>query len=182
MKFHLIIFILFLTTSCSDNKEFNESKEYNPISLIYKEEPLLTPGQKLEDLNSSLSYRLDPMSRQNGDFKYKKDFLSTDDYFTVDLDNGVVSGIVFFHSDNSNNRITGVSGNWTFSTNKDSLSLQLAIDKFTNHLFPILNGKLELKKDWSLEIERNNYTEMFKLNNPEHDYSSWSLYYKAIPK
>ncbi|WP_146194117.1 hypothetical protein [Brumimicrobium oceani] len=178
----LFVFLLLLITSCSNKEEFDVSKEYSPISLMYKEKPFLTPGQKLEDLDAELSYRLDPMSHENGNFKHKKDFLSTDDYFTVQLDIGVIGGIVFFHSDNSNNRITGISGNWTFSTDKDSLSLQVAFDQFTHRLFPILNEKLDSKRSWNLEIDKINYTETFKLIKPEEEYGFWKFYYKAHPK
>src|SRR5690606_19616592 len=77
-------------------ENFQPETSYTPISLYYKSNPLLIPGQKTEDLPDNLSYRPDPNSDYQDYFDLIIDYLSLDDNFSIELSSGSINGIIFF--------------------------------------------------------------------------------------
>lgn len=160
-------------------ENFRRDVEYQPISLRYKGKSILIPGQKVEDIHSSLSFRYDP----NGDFWNKssliKDHLSLDDDLSIELEKGSINGIFFFSSDQKENRVFNISGNWTIRTQLTEDNEVEIIEQITKKLFPILKNKLKFEKNWKYESKNKNYIEHFLINPPKEEGSYWTMNYKV---
>ena len=161
---------------------FNRDVAYEPISLIYNEKPILSPGQKVQNLDSTLSFRYDP----NGDFwnafNLIADHLSLDDDLSIALKQGSINGIFFFSSDQIGNQIFNISGNWTIGTELTDSNQEEIIHQFTENLFPILKGKLVFEKNWNFENRKKGYIEYFSTYPPKGKGFYWTIDYQVKMK
>ena len=157
----------FQVDSILNSHNFNREVLYDPLSLIYNGKPILRPGQKVENLDSTLSFRYDP----NGDFWNKsyliKDHLSLDEDLSINLKQGSINGILFFSSDQVDNQIFNVTANWTIDTDINEKNSGEIIEIFEKQLFPSLTEKIKFEENWEYEVEKDNYVEYFRMNSPE---------------
>lgn len=178
---YLTLLILSLNFSCKRNtsKTFKNSKVldsiykvekldttiiYKPLSLHFKRKPIFTIGQKLTDVDSSLSFRYDPNSDYQDYFPLIKDYITTEDKLSLYKvgKSSYVTGIVFFSVEQHSQRLFNVSGTWSINiNNKDDLQ---TIKKWiTTYLFPSLKNKFNFKNKWKSKIETKNRVEKFQL-------------------
>lgn len=159
-------------------EKFDSIRIYKPLSLIYKGKPILRIGQKTSELDSTLSYRMDPNMDYQG-FEYLiTDYLTTDDHLSIELGNySSLNGIAFFSADRKSKRIFNVSASWYFDLKQENME-QIAIDSITKRIFPILKNKIQLKNDWNYEFESDNQIEKFKVTQRETD-KGWNLNYEV---
>ena len=164
------------------SKNFKREIKYEPISLTYNGRSILSPGQKIETLDSTLSFRYDP----NGDFWNKlnliKDHVCLDDELSIELKQGSINGIFFFSSDQKENQIFNIAGNWTIGTKLTKNNEDEIIEYITNQLFPILKKKLRFEENWKYEIKKPNYIEYFAMNPPKENGFYWTMDYKVALK
>lgn len=159
-------------------EKFDSIRTYKPLSLIYKGNPILRIGQKTSELDSTLSYRMDPNMDYQGYEFLITDYLSTDDNLSIELGNySSINGIAFFSADRKSKRIFNVSASWYFDLQKVNME-QVAIDSITKRLFPILIDKIQLKNDWTYELETENQIEKFKVTQREND-KGWNMNYEV---
>ena len=159
-------------------EKFDSTRVYKPLSLNYKGNPILKIGQKTIELDSALSYRMDPNMDYQGYENLITDYLSTDDNLSIELgDYSSLNGIVFFSTDRKSKRIFNVSGSWYFDLQKDNME-QVAIDSITKQLFPILKDRIQLENDWTFKLESDNQIEKFKVTQREND-KGWNLNYEV---
>ncbi len=159
-------------------EKFDSTITYKPLILNYKGKSIFTIGQKTTEIDSTLSYRMDPNMDYQGYENIITDYLSTDDNLSIQLGNySSLNGIAFFSADRKSKRIFNVSANWYFDLQKENMK-QVAIDSITKHLFPILKDKLQLKNDWTYELESENQIEKFKVIQREND-KGWNLNYEV---
>ena len=202
MKPSIIIYltILILVVSCKQNdrktaenktdrnqiildsiyraEKFDSIRTYKPLSLNYKGNPILRIGQKTSELDSTLSYRMDPNMDYQGYENLITDYLTTDDNLSIELGNfSSLNGIVFFSADRKSKRIFNVSASWYFDLNDDNIA-NVAIDSITKILFPIVKDKIELDSTWSYQYKTENQVEHWKLTKGEI-MSGWNLNYNV---
>lgn len=159
-------------------KKFDRLRNYRPLSLNFKGKPILRIGQKTSDLDSTLSYRMDPNLDYRGYESLITDYLTIDSDLSIDLGNySSLNGIVFFSADRKSKRIFNVSASWYFDLNQENKE-HAAIDSITKQIFPILRNKIQLRRDWSYEFESENQIEIFKVRQRETD-KGWNLNYEV---
>lgn len=139
-------------------EHFRREATYEPLSLSYKGKPILNLGQKVENLDSTLSFRHDPNGKY-WDINLVKDHLSVDDNLSIELKQGSINGILFFSSDQIENQIFRLSGYWTIGTELTENNKDEIIKQITEKLFPILKDKLQFESGWSFENKEENYVE-----------------------
>ena len=167
--------VLFLENFKRDNK-------YEPISLNYNGKPILSPGEKVQNLDSTLSFRYDPNGKYWDNFNLIKDHLSLDDNLSIELTEGSINGILFFSSDQIENQIFNISGNWTIGKEITQRNEDEIIKQITERLFPILTDKLKFQEDWKFINEKENYTEYFSVNPPKENGFWWTMDYEVKMK
>lgn len=160
-------------------ENFQPETSYTPISLYYKSNPLLIPGQKTEDLPDNLSYRPDPNSDYQDYFDLIIDYLSLDDNFSIELSSGSINGIIFFSADRIEKRIFNIRGHWTIDKDIDNDSINEINQAICDRLFPKLKGKIEFNDDWNYSINHQNLSEIFKLKAPVKNGGRWTLSYSV---
>ena len=159
-------------------EKFDSRRIYKPLSLIYKGKPILRIGQETSELDSTLSYRMDPNMDYQGYEYLITDYLTTDDNLSIELGNhSSLNGIAFFSADRKSNQIFNVSASWYFDLNQENME-QIAIDSITKRIFPILKDKIQLKNNWNYEFESESQIEKFKLIQRETD-NGWNLNYEV---
>ena len=165
------------------SQNFRRNLKYEPISLIYKGKSILYPGQKVENLDSSLSFRPDTEGEFREEYNIVRDYLSLDDNISIELkQGGYIGGILYFSSDQKEKQIFNISGNWTIGIKLTEKDKSKIIEHFTEKLFPILKGKLKLEAGWKYENRKENYVESFSLNSPNENGHYWNLDYKVKMK
>ena len=160
-------------------ENFRPETSYAPISLYYKSKPLLTPGQKTEDLPNNFSYRPDPNSDYQDYYNLIIDYLSLDDNLSIELSSGSINGIIFFSADRLEKRIFNVTGHWTIDMDIDDDSKYEINQAICNRLFPDLKDKIEFIDDWNYSINHQNHSEIFKLKAPDKNGGRWTLSYSV---
>ena len=159
-------------------EKLDSTSTYQPLSLHYKGKPIFTIGQKTTEIDSTFSYRMDPNMDYQGFENLITDYLSTDNYLHIDLgNNSSLNGIVFFSVDKESKRIFNVSASWYFDLNQKNME-QAAIDSITKRIFPLLKGKIQLKKNWTYEHKSKFRVEIFSLKQRERD-QGWILNYEV---
>lgn len=161
---------------------FSKNLKYAPISLIYKGKSILSPGQKTEKLDSLFSYRYDSEGGFRDEFNIVRDYLSLDDNLSIELKEGSINGILFFSSDQKENKIFNISGNWTIATKLTEDNKEEIIEEITEKLFPILRDKLKFESGWKYENIKDNYIEYFSLNSLNKNRHYWNLDYEVKMK
>ena len=168
--------------SIMNSENFKREISYEPISLNFKGKPILSLGQKVETLDTTLSFRYDP----NGDFWDKvnliKDHLSLDDNLSIELKQGSINGIFFFSSDQKENQIFNVAGNWTIGTKITEDNEAEIIEQIVEKLFPILRGQLRFEENWKYENPKKKYVEYFTMNPPKENGFYWTMDYEIKMK
>jgi hypothetical protein len=145
-------------------EKFNREIKYTPLSLIYYGKPIFSIGQKISEIDSNLSYRMDPNMNYQGYEYIVSDFLSTDNHLSINLGNySSINGIAYFSADKEFNQLFSVSGNWYFDLHEDNLH-EAAIDSITNRLFPILKGRIKLESNWKYDHLTKNQIEHWTIS------------------
>ena len=111
-------------------EKFDSIKDYKPLSLNYKGNPILRIGQKTSELDSTLSYRMDPNMDYQGFENLITDYLSIDDNLLIELGNySSLNGIAFFSADRKSKRIFNVSASWYFDLNMENMEKKEKTEK-----------------------------------------------------
>ncbi|WP_075343876.1 hypothetical protein [Tenacibaculum agarivorans] len=148
-------------------EKLDTTKEYRPLSLQYKGKALFKIGEKITKIDTTLSYRIDPNMDYQNYGNIITDYLTLDDYFTIDIGkHSSLNGIGFFSVDKKSKRIFNVSANWYFDLQENDME-QSVIDSITKRLFPVLKDKIQLKNNWIYKLESKNQIEIFKITNRE---------------
>ncbi|WP_299117436.1 hypothetical protein [uncultured Winogradskyella sp.] len=167
----------FKVDSILNAQNFNKTTQYEAISLVYNGKPLVSLGQKIEQLDPTLSFRDDP----NGDFWNKtyliKDHLSMDKNLSMSLSKGSINGILFFSSDQIDHQIFNISGGWTIEAEVTKENESEVVNEITK-LFPCLKNNLELREDWEYINKKEKYIEYFIINSSkENNGVFWTMNY-----
>lgn len=164
------------------SENFEREKKYEPISLNYNGKPILSPGEKIQNLDSTFSFRYDPNGKYWDKFNLIKDYLSLDDNLSIELTQGSINGILFFSYDQIENQIFNISGNWTIDAEITQKSEGEIIEQITERLFPILKDKLKFREGWKFINEKENYIEYFLVNPPKENGFWWTMNYEVKMK
>jgi hypothetical protein len=135
--------------SIFQSEKFDTNKIYSePCCLQYKGRSLLTLGQNVNQLDTSLSFRPDP----NGNYdKYSNlitDYLSLDNFYSAKVSTGSIDGIIFFSADKKG-RIFNLSSNWTLNADLVDTSGMETIHLLTK-FFPCLPPDFKGKRVFEL--------------------------------
>ena len=159
-------------------EKFDITVSYQPLSLNFKGKSIFTIGQKTTEIDSTLSYRMDPNMEYQGCENIITDYLTTDDNLSINLGNySSLNGIAFFSADRKTKRIFNVAGSWYFDLQKENME-QIAVDSITKNLFPILKDKIQLVNGWTYDFVTENQIEKFKVTKREND-KGWNLNYQV---
>lgn len=159
-------------------EKFDSTKTYHPLSLHYKGKSIFSIGQKTTEIDSTLSYRMDPNMDYQDFESIITDYLTTDDNLSIELGNySSLNGIGFFSTHRISKRIFNVSASWYLDLQKENME-QVAIDSITKRFFPILKDKIELKNGWSYKLELESQIEIFKITQ-ENNEKGWNLDYEV---
>lgn len=156
------------------SENFDTAKIYSePCCLQYKGRPLLTIGQNVSQLDSSLSFRPDPNGTYEKHSNVITDYLSVDDFYSTKVSTGSIDGIIFFSADKKG-KIFGLSCNWTLNADLVDTSGMETID-ILNKFFPCLQSDFKGKK--TFELKHKDFIEKFILYprpdsvNTDHRYN-----------
>ena len=195
----LLLIICILTISCENNSRTSKAKPTaldsiflaegfdtittysDPVCLQYKGRPLLTLGQNIKELDTTLSFRFDPNGKYERHFQTVTDYLSLDDFYSADLSTGSIVGALYFTADKKG-RIFRLTGDWTINGDLVDTSGVEIINVLKNKYFPCLPSDFKGKQ--TFELNHRNYSEKFKLYaspdsaDADHGYvPHWSLDY-----
>jgi len=150
---------------------------YQPLSLNFNGKPIFSIGQKLNEIDSNLSYRIDGNLDYQDYFPTVKDYITTEDKISVFKigQHSYINGILYFSADQKSQRIFNVSGTWGFQIHESGIIEKMKI-WLTEELFPELKDKFEFKDKWNYKIESQNQIEHFELTK---DKESWILNYEV---
>jgi hypothetical protein len=150
---------------------------YQPLSLNINGKPIFSIGQKLTEIDSNLSYRIDPNLDYQDYFPTIKDYITTEDKLSIYKigKHSYISGILYFSADQKSQRIFNVSGTWGFQVYENGIIEKMEI-WLTENLFPELKNKFEFKDNWNYKIENQNQIEHFELNKNK---DNWILDYEV---
>lgn len=150
---------------------------YQALSLNFNGKPIFSIGQKLTEIDSTLSYQIDPNSGYQDYFPTVKDYMTTEDKLSVHKigKHSYINGILYFSADQKSQRIFNVSGTWGFLSYENGIMEKMKI-WLTENLFPKLKNKFEFKDNWNYKIENQNQIEHFELNKNK---DSWILNYEV---
>jgi len=165
------------------SENFDTSKLYSePCCLQYKGKPLLTIGQNINQLDTSLSFRYDPNGRFEKHSKTITDYLSLDDFYSAKVSTGSIDGIIFFSADKKG-RIFSLSCCWTLNADLVDTS-GMEIINILKQFFPCLPNDFKGKKEF--DLTHKDFIEKFTLYPSQHsaDYDNnylphWSLDYSV---
>ena len=163
--------------SIFDVEKLNANLSYQPLSLNFKGSPIFSIGQKLTEIDSTLSYRIDPNLDYQDYFPLILDYIKTEDKLSLHKigKHSYVSGILYFSADQKLEKIFNVSGNWGFQVYDNGILEEMEV-WLTENLFPDLKNKFEFKDNWNYEIKSLNQVEYFELNQKQE---SWHLKYNV---
>jgi hypothetical protein len=159
-------------------ENFDTTKLYSkPCCLNYKGKPLLTIGQNVLQLDTSLSFRRDP----NGEFeKYSEiitDYLSLDDNLTIKQTTGSLNGDISFSADKKG-RIFKITASWLVDIEMTDRAETEAINTFRQYYFPCLPDNFRRNKQFSLShkdfIEKINFYSSPDSADIDHGYKPHS--------
>ncbi len=150
---------------------------YQPLSLNFNGKPIFSIGQRLTEIDSTLSYRIDSNLDYQDYFPTVKDYITTEDKLSVYKigKHSYINGILYFSADQKSQRIFNVSGTWGFQVYENGIIEKMEI-WLTENLFPELKNKFEFKDKWNYKIENQNQIEHFELNKNKN---SWTLNYEV---
>ncbi len=168
--------------SILNSENFDRKIFYEPISLNFKGKAILRPGQKLDALDTTLSFRYDPNGGFWDKFNLIEDHLSLDDNLSIELKEGSINGIFFFSSDQQEKQIFNIAGNWTIATEVSDENEDQIIEQITGKLFPCLKGKIVFEENWKYENKKRDFVEHFKLKSPKENGYSWTMDYEVKMK
>jgi len=151
----------------------------DPVCLQYKGKPLLTIGENVKKLDTTFSYRYDPNGKYYRYFPTIKDYLSLDDYYSVTLSTGSISGALYFSADQQG-RVFRLDGQWIVDADLADTSGMEIMDFLTTKYFPCLPPDFKGRKNF--ELTHKNYIEKFSLYpSPEHSsIPGWWLDYSVV--
>jgi hypothetical protein len=159
-------------------EKFNSKIEYEPLCLCHNGKPIFSIGQKIFEIDSTLSYRMDPNMDYQGYEYIVTDYLTTDDHLSIKLgEYSSINGITFFSADKKYYHLFNVSGSWYFDLNEDNME-KVAIDSITNRLFPILKGKIKLESSWKYDHQSKNQIEHWTISTVD-GMGGWNLHYEV---
>lgn len=158
-----------------ENLDINSS--YKPLSLHFNGKPIFSIGQKLSEINSTLTYRIDPNSDYEDYFPMIKDYLTTEDKLSLYKigKHSYINGVVYFSADQQSERIFNVGGTWGFSVYDKNVLEEMKIWLIEN-LFPELENHFDFKENWNYKIETQNQIEHFNITKNNE---SWTLNYEV---
>lgn len=158
-------------------EKLDSTINYEPLSLNFKGNPIFSIGQKLTEIDSTLSYRIDPNMDYQDYFPLIQDYMTTEDRLSVYKigKHSHIMGVLYFSVDQNSQRIFNVSGTWGFNVYKKEVLKQMEL-WLTESLFPNLKNKFKFEDKWSYKIESPNQIELFNLSNSKNN---WSLDYKV---
>ncbi len=176
MKTLLLIIICIATISCHqknsktqklsqldsifNSENFDTTKLYpESCCLQYKGKPLLTIGQNVNQLDTSLSFRPDPNGSFDKHSKIITDYLSLDDFYSAKVSTGSIDGIIFFSADKKG-RIFSLSCSWTLNAELVDTSGMETIH-ILKKFFPCL--PLDFKGKRVFELTHKDFIEKFNL-------------------
>jgi hypothetical protein len=163
-----------------ENFDVNES--YQPISLLFKGKSLLKPGVKVDDLDSTFSFRSDPNLDYSEYSDVIIDYLSISDEYIIEMPNGgSINGIVYFSASKKDNQIFNIANHWIFDTKVNDSTEQEINNLFIKKVFPVLIDKIDFINNWSYTIDKELYLETFKLDSTSSAFG-WGLSYEVIMK
>lgn len=159
----------------AENLDINSS--YKPLSLYFNRKPIFSIGQKLSEIDPTLTYRIDPNSDYQDYFPTIKDYLTAEDKLSLYKigKHSYINGIVYFSADQQSERIFNVSGTWGFSV-YDKDVLEEMTNWLIENLFPELENHFDFKENWNYKIEAKNQIEHFNLTKNN---KSWTLNYEV---
>ncbi|PSL31003.1 hypothetical protein CLV42_105366 [Chitinophaga ginsengisoli] len=151
----------------------------DPVCLQYKGKPLLTIGENVKKLDTTFSYRYDPNGKYDRHFPTITDCLSLDDYYSVTLSTGSISGALYFSADKQG-RVFRLHGQWIIDAELVDTSGMEIMNFLTTKYFHCLPPDFKGRKNF--ELTHKNYTEKFKLYpSPENSsISGWRLDYSVV--
>lgn len=157
------------------NEKLDTVSTYKPLSLNFYGKPIFAIGQRLNEIDSTLSYRIDPNLDYQDFFPIVKDYITTEDklsFYKIG-ENSYINGIIYFSADQHSQRIFNVSGTWSFKVYDDDVVDEMK-NWLTQNLFPILKNNFEFKDRWNYKIETQNQVENFMLKGKK---DNWILDY-----
>jgi hypothetical protein len=171
------------------SENFDTTRLYSePCCLQYKGKPLLTIGQNINQLDTSLSYRFDPngkYDRYDKNISIVTDYLSLDDYYSTKVSTGSIDGIIFFSADKKG-RIFNLSCSWTLNRDLVDTSGMETI-QLLNKFFPCL--PTDFKGKQKFELTHKDFVETFRLYpltdsiiTENGSSPRWSLDYEVLLK
>ncbi|WP_408029405.1 hypothetical protein [Tenacibaculum xiamenense] len=167
----------YILDSIYQAEKFDTNRIYEPLSLNFNGKPIFSIGEKLKEVDSTLTYRIDPNSDYQDYFPLIRDYLITEDKLSLYKIGkySYVTAMVYFSAEGKSNRIFNVSGCWGFQV-YDPLILDKMETWFTENLFPELKDKFEFRNHWNYKIETQNQVELFDLIKKDE---SWVLNYRV---
>jgi hypothetical protein len=173
---------LSIIDSIFQNENFDPTKVYsNPICLLYLGKPLLTIGQNIARLDTSLSFRPDPNLKYQEYYPIITDFISVDEYYTVKQSTGSLNGIIYFSADKSG-RVFSISGSWLFDIDMTNETKQEALQTIKTKFFPCLLESLDFESKRKVAIRNMDFMETFDLVPPDNSksgFGKWSINYEV---
>jgi hypothetical protein len=165
------------------SNQFDPQKTYGPISLSIDLKPFIKLGQRIEELDKRLSLQKDVNGRYSEKSALIVDYFSADTDLSAKIKEGSINGILFFSADRKKGEIFDISGSWTIDANLEDENSKLEVEKaIVDKLFPVLEGKLQIKPNWSYAIENATLIEHFKISQPGESQAYWKLNYSVEPK
>jgi hypothetical protein len=147
------------------------------VCLQHHGKPLLRLSGKVAELDSTLSFRFDPNGSYNYEYPRLNDYLSVDDEFLMQQQQGSANGIVLFSSD-PKGRIFEVRGRWLLDMDTSQQVTQDALRTIARRLFPCLNSHLPLAPGEKIVIRGPQFNEIFELHAPDTTgFQKYSLSY-----
>ena len=158
-------------------ENFKTILDYEPLSLNFNEKPIFSIGQNLTEIDSTLSYRIDPNMDYQDYFPIIRDYMTTEDKLSVYKigKKSYITGILYFSTEQKTKKIFNVSGNWGFKIYENGVIEQMEL-WITKKLFPKLKNHFQFKDKWNYKIENQNQIELFDLKKKK---DSWILNYKV---
>lgn len=147
-----------------------------PICLQYRGRPLLTMGQNVQSLDTSIFLNLDA----NGEFPNDwptivENYAILDDYI-LKQSTGSLNGIILLATD-SIGHIFKFSANWYLAIEDSEAAENEAIQTICGSLFPCTCNHLDFEEHRQLIIHHADFDEQWELEAPENEFDRWGLHY-----
>jgi hypothetical protein len=149
--------------------------------LLYNGKSLFIIGQNVKQLDTTLSFRPDPNGRHERNRYFIIDYLSLDNYYSIDLTTGSLAGAIYFSADNKG-RIFSFNASWRINAELVDTSGMEIMNFLHEKYFPCL--PTDFKGRQSFEVKHRYFKENFKLYpvqdnvDKEHGFNPhWSFDY-----